>query len=475
MASLSAHTISRVDFNNILARYQDAVPAKLHDLDKLRFESIPEKVAQRKKEFDGFLEKEEVESLVEWKLKHGTFRPKLLSLVSSNPASDLRGTTGYAFGHCHGNPSNPVEAAKILVKLKGIGPATASLLLSVYKPDAVAFFSDELFRWVHWEEVKGKGWDRKIGYTMKEYQSLCKEVEKVRARLDVPAVEMEKVAWVLGREGADLAGTEPGKAEKKASADEDKEEEEKEGKKAQAKKPAKGSKRKAEESKQASEPVRRSKRRSGASEEQASPPDPEPLSKRTKKADLAPKATEAAKEKPKAAKATKEKPKAPPPKASGSASKGKKSPPSESSSDSSSTEDDPVQRCLNKGPNGSPTYDSLGYELDYHAIAAATRRPRARSGKKYMEMLERERNEDDRKTELMGMNRNEVSAFSMTAWDDRVSRDLGIPYHKVKMEHFEEWYEKGFRAQPGEFNAKNITPEDEKRINKLAVGSAFRK
>lgn len=469
MASFSAHTVSRVDFNNILARYQDAVPAKLHDLDKLRFESIPEKVAQRKKESDAFLEKEEVESLVEWKLKHGTFRPKLLSLVSSNSANDLRDTTGYAFGYCQGNPSNPVEAAKILVKLKGIGPATASLLLSVYKPDAVAFFSDELFRWVHWEEGKGKGWDRKIGYTMKEYQSLCKEVEKVRARLDVPVVEMEKVAWVLGREGADLAGTEPGKAEKKASVDEVKEEDEKEGKKAQAKKPAKGSKRKAEESKQASEPVRRSKGGGGASEEQANPPDPEPLSKRTKKADLAPKATEAAKEKPKAAKATKEKPKAPP------SSKGKKSPPSESSSDSSSTNDDPVQRCLNKGPNGSPTYDSLGYELDYHAIAASTRRPRARSGKKYMEMLERERNEGDRKTELMGMNRNEVSAFSMMAWNDRVSRDLGIPYHKVKMEHFEEWYEKGFRAQPGEFNAKNITPEEKERINKLAVGSAFRK
>ena len=349
------------------------------------------------------------------------------------------------------------------------------MLLSVYKPDAVAFFSDELFRWVHWEEEKGKGWDRKIKYTMKEYQSLCKEVEKVRARLDVPAVEMEKVAWVLGREGADLAGTEPGEAKKKASTDEDKGEEEKEGKKAQAKKPAKGSKRKAEESKQASEPVRRSTRRSGASEEQASPPDLEPPSKRTKKADPAPKATMAAKEKPKAAKATKEKPKAPPSKPPRSAPKGKKAPPSESSSDSSSTDDDRVSRCLNKGPNGSPTYDRLGYELDYHAVAAASRRPRARSGKKYMEMLEREQNEDDRKTELMGMNRNEVSAFSMMAWDDRVSRDLGIPYHKVKMAHFEEWYEKGFRAQPGEFSAKNITPEDQKRINKLAVGSAFRK
>lgn len=68
MASFSAHAVSRVDFNNILARYQDAVPAKLHDLDKLRFESIPEKVAQRKEESNAFLEKEEVESLVEWKL-----------------------------------------------------------------------------------------------------------------------------------------------------------------------------------------------------------------------------------------------------------------------------------------------------------------------------------------------------------------------------------------------------------------------
>ena len=68
MASFSAHTVSRVDFNDVLVRYQDAVPAKLHDLDKLRFESIPEKVAQRKKELNAFLEKEEVEGLVEWKL-----------------------------------------------------------------------------------------------------------------------------------------------------------------------------------------------------------------------------------------------------------------------------------------------------------------------------------------------------------------------------------------------------------------------
>ncbi|OCL06374.1 hypothetical protein AOQ84DRAFT_321525 [Glonium stellatum] len=420
MASFSAHSISRADFDDVLARYQDVVPAKLQDLDKLRFESIPQKLAQRKKGSDVFLEKDEVENLVEWKLKHGTFRPKLFSLVSSNLAGDIRDTTASAFKQYEANRSCPADAAKILIKLKGIGPATASLLLSVYEPDAVAFFSDELFRWLSWKEGKGKGWDRKIGYTMKEYQSLCDEVEKVRARLGVPVVEMEKVAWVLGGEGADLNAVEAGK------------------------------KRKAEESKQASEPLRRSNR-SGTSEAQSGPPDPEPPSKRTKGVET---------------------PSTPPPKAPESAPKAKQLPPSNLSSEAM---DDPIERCFRKGPNGSPTYDRLGYELDYHAIAASRRRPRKRSGKKYDEMLERSQNEEKRKAMIMGMDQKDVSALSLMAWNDRISRDLGIPYHKVEMKHFEEWYAKGLRAQPGEFRAKNISPEEQERINNLALGSAFRK
>ncbi len=93
-----------------------------------------------------------------------------------------------------------------LSKLKGIGPATASLLLSCYDPVKIPFFSDELYRYLHWEEGKSKGWDRKINYTIKEYKSLFERVTELRERLEkesgktVSAIDIEKAAYVLGKD-----------------------------------------------------------------------------------------------------------------------------------------------------------------------------------------------------------------------------------------------------------------------------------
>lgn len=94
-----------------------------------------------------------------------------------------------------------------LCKLKGVGPATASLLLSVYDPVHAPFFSDELFRWICWDEKAG--WDRKIKYDAKEYRMLCEGVQVLVERFgsrvegadgkEVQAVELEKVAYVLGK------------------------------------------------------------------------------------------------------------------------------------------------------------------------------------------------------------------------------------------------------------------------------------
>lgn len=95
-----------------------------------------------------------------------------------------------------------------MTKLKGIGPATASLLLSTYDPVKVPFFSDELYRYLHFEAAKFKGWDRKINYTMKEYKSLFSELQTLRERLEkeskqtISATDIEKVAYVLGKEAA---------------------------------------------------------------------------------------------------------------------------------------------------------------------------------------------------------------------------------------------------------------------------------
>ena len=93
-----------------------------------------------------------------------------------------------------------------LSTLKGIGPATASLLLSCYDPVKVPFFADELYRYLLWEEAKNKGWDRKIKYTIKEYKDLFDKLQVLQERLEnesgeqVTAIEVEKFAYVLSKQ-----------------------------------------------------------------------------------------------------------------------------------------------------------------------------------------------------------------------------------------------------------------------------------
>jgi hypothetical protein len=105
-----------------------------------------------------------------------------------------------------------------IAKLKGIGPATAALLASCFDPENMPFFSDEMFRWMHWDgknadgtnngiKQAGKGWSRQIGYTMKEYESLRLKGGQLQKRLSADArpvnfLDIEKVAYVLGKEKA---------------------------------------------------------------------------------------------------------------------------------------------------------------------------------------------------------------------------------------------------------------------------------
>lgn len=186
-------------FQSILARYDSITPAKLVSLDEQRYTIIPAAVADRGK--TAYLTKSELVTLVEWKLSHGTFRPSLKGLAKQNADEFVEEITREAFG-----VQDNAAALKVLVKLRGVGPATASLLLSVKKMQDAPFFSDELFRWCFFEDKPGQGWDRSIKYTSKEYADLAAQVAKLRARLaegddqTVPAVDVEKVAYVLGKE-----------------------------------------------------------------------------------------------------------------------------------------------------------------------------------------------------------------------------------------------------------------------------------
>lgn len=79
--------------------------------------------------------------------------------------------------------------------LKGVGPATGSLVLSVYVPRIVPFFGDELFNWV----VGDKG---KLKYDRKEYALLLeKNLDVVlgeRLGQEIGASELEKIGYVMG-------------------------------------------------------------------------------------------------------------------------------------------------------------------------------------------------------------------------------------------------------------------------------------
>jgi hypothetical protein len=69
MPSLRVTSITLESFNGILARYENTVPERLHDLDSQRYSSIPAALAKRTTgEGAPHLSKPEVEKLVEWKL-----------------------------------------------------------------------------------------------------------------------------------------------------------------------------------------------------------------------------------------------------------------------------------------------------------------------------------------------------------------------------------------------------------------------
>lgn len=190
---------SSLEIESLLAEYPHIVASKLKDLDESRYNTIPKIVAERKAGGLSYLTKEEVVRLVEWKLSHGTFRPSLKKLVESNSEDDIRTASVNAFSRDLDSKENVKTAMDDLTKLKGIGPATASLLLSVCHPAKVPFFSDELYRWVFWEAGTGKGWDRSIKYTPKEYLEMF---EKINAKYQEPAVDLEKAAYVAGKKAA---------------------------------------------------------------------------------------------------------------------------------------------------------------------------------------------------------------------------------------------------------------------------------
>lgn len=130
---------------------------------------------------------------------------------------------------------------------------------------------------------------------------------------------------------------------------------------------------------------------------------------------------------------------------------------------------------MRRGPRGSPTYDELGYELDYEYIIRASRIPRGRDvgSKRAEQKTEKEARDRERKAEIMGRPCTVETVCETVAWDGRVARDLGKAFHEVGVEEYEKWAAKGFEVQEGEF--VDLGKEEEKRLLRVQTGSALRK
>lgn len=227
------HEITLKTFQQILSQYEDHVDGKLEELDARRYTTIGQSICSRS---PPSLDKAELLALVSWKMlrfpnhllhimqaantcarKHGTWRPNLAKLAESNADNTVTNQSKVAISCvADGIPTAAAlkSALKALTELRGVGPATASLILSCYRPDCVPFFSDELFRWLHWDDErkgKGTGWKAQIAYTITEYVSLAEKAQGLCTRLKGKSadnspwmLELEKVAYVIGREQIDV-------------------------------------------------------------------------------------------------------------------------------------------------------------------------------------------------------------------------------------------------------------------------------
>lgn len=135
--------------------------------------------------------------------------------MASNPEGKAQEVTEKAFAS-YATKSDVKTALATIAELKGIGPATASLILAVHDPENIMFFSDEAY---HWLCVPNNEAAPDLKYNAKEYDALYAKAKALMARLKVSPIDIEKVAYVLKKEDVPMIMTKnpTGKAKGRSS------------------------------------------------------------------------------------------------------------------------------------------------------------------------------------------------------------------------------------------------------------------
>ncbi|KAJ5995540.1 hypothetical protein N7481_002517 [Penicillium waksmanii] len=258
-----AALITKTEFDSSEERIIEGEAEKYLELDRWRYERMPALVWQRL-DTGGLEDAEEDEvacftheelcRVMEWKTKHGRPRPALLGMIRSNQEKLVFKCTSTALKSLptvkdkdNSNPTTiteevfPKQSMDDLSPLRGVGPATASLILSIATTNAkdeeservqVPFFSDDTYLWLCVEVYpessaspetvrairnggsgtgSGKGPGSKfikpngelnLKYNIAEYRQLWQACFELRERLSgagamISMADIEKVAYVL--------------------------------------------------------------------------------------------------------------------------------------------------------------------------------------------------------------------------------------------------------------------------------------
>ncbi|KAJ3185342.1 hypothetical protein HDU85_001392 [Gaertneriomyces sp. JEL0708] len=154
---------------------------KLKELDHWMWNDLRNDLVTKK-----FMTHDQLTKLMTWKLSRGSFRPSLLSQVSSNPVQFVETVSRAAFELL--DQSTTLAALKELTKLKGVGPATASAILSAFD-ESVPFMSDESLCLIYSKN--------KIPYTAKAYEALLTHLRGLSERLN-KETDTESEQWTPG-------------------------------------------------------------------------------------------------------------------------------------------------------------------------------------------------------------------------------------------------------------------------------------
>ena len=164
--------------------------------------------------------------------KHGVFRPALMGMVKSNHDKTVTKSTSTALAALPDTdpilvPSEAFPRASLdalTAPLRGVGPATASLILSIATilddpSNQVPFYSDDVYLWLVLgdfpkaeDQVDKPSPNKKSNgeliakYDVNEYRDLWKHTQELRARLSkdvagsdkpVSLIDIEMVAYVI--------------------------------------------------------------------------------------------------------------------------------------------------------------------------------------------------------------------------------------------------------------------------------------